>query len=123
MDFEHPTEWGEDSAKDVYIYRNARARGIVFLFNASRASLTPNGVRLARDIFLSIEYLLISLEFGVKWERDAERDVAVGTIEGDALLAKFAKEAVGTDKDVEVLCVETTNQTTCYTCAGKAKAQ
>ena len=36
----HP-EWGEDSAKDVYIYRNARARGIVFLFNASRASPTP----------------------------------------------------------------------------------
>ena len=26
----HP-EWGEDSAKDVYIYRNARAREIVNL--------------------------------------------------------------------------------------------
>lgn len=86
-------------------------------------ALPRKGVRMARDIFLSIEYLLISLEFGVKWERDAERDVAVGTIEGDALLAKFAKEAVGADKDVEVLSVETTNQTTCYTCAGKAKAQ
>ena len=44
----------------MYIYRNARARGIVFLFNASRANLIPNGVRMARDIFLSIEYLLIS---------------------------------------------------------------
>ena len=36
----HP-EWGEVCAKDVYIYKNARARGIVVLFNASRANLTP----------------------------------------------------------------------------------
>lgn len=44
-------------------------------------------------------------------------------LEGDALLAELAKEAVSTYEEVEVLSVETCHEATCYACASEAQTQ
>lgn len=58
-----------------------------------------------------------------KREGYAERNVAIGVLDGNALFAEFSKEAVGTNEEVEVFRVQNCHKTARHTRAGESHAE